>query len=134
MVFLDRGVTGGEVILAYVVADAPEAAGLPVAPDGNGRVAFLLTESLGETDESILGKMLGPGNTITSVDVGRGVSGFWIQGPVHELLLFEPGGGVREAKTRDVGDVLVWNRGGTLLRLETTLGLDRALEIARSVP
>ena len=80
----------------------------------------------------ILGKTLGPGNTITPVDVD-GATGLWISGPVHELFVFDGAGGVRPEQTRIVGNVLAWVRNETLFRIETPLGLDDALRVARSM-
>ncbi len=111
-------------------AGAP-AASLPVGPDGSP-IAYVLTESAGLIDESILGKTLGPGNTITPVDVD-GATGLWISGPVHELFVFDGAGDVRPEQTRIVGNVLAWVRNETLFRIETPLGLDDALRVARSM-
>jgi hypothetical protein len=134
LVYLDRDVPGGEVLLVWLVADTAGTADLPVGPDGTGRVAFVMTETRGRIEEGLLGKLLGPDNTITPVDVGRGVTGLWIDGPVHRLYVYDSTGNVRETATRDVGNVLAWVRNGVLYRIETNLDLDRALRIARSVP
>jgi hypothetical protein len=133
-VYLDRQVPGGEVILIWTVADVPATANLPLGPEGTGRVAFVMTQTRGRIEEGLLGKLLGPGNTITPLDLGRGVSGIWIEGPVHRLLVYDATGNVRETATRDVGNVLAWVRNGVLYRIETNLDLERTLPVARSVP
>ena len=132
-VYLDRDVVGGEVVLLYpATADAGGPAGsLPVGPDGSP-IAYVLTESAGLINELILGKTLGPGNTITPVEID-GATGLWISGPVHELLVFDGAGDVRPERTRIVGNVLAWVRNETLFRIETPLALDDALRVARSM-
>jgi hypothetical protein len=54
----------------------------------------------------------------------------WISGP-HDLVLRAPGGGVRLEVS---GNVLIWERDGISLRLETALGRSAAISVAESVP
>jgi hypothetical protein len=60
-----------------------------------------------------------------------GRNGVWLTG-VHTLALAPMDGG-EPLELRVTGNVLVWQRGDLTLRLETTLGLTSALEVARSI-
>ena len=132
LIYLDRTVPDGEVLLIYPASAtlaAPSDA--PIGPDGRP-VAIVITESRGSIDEAILGKVLGPGTTVTAVDVG-GTPGLWITGKPHALLVLDASGRVREETLREVGSVLAWVDGGTLVRIESGLTLEATLEIARSM-
>ena len=132
LIYLHRTVTDGEVVLVYPASTALAApSDAPIGPDGRP-VAFVITESRGSIDEAILGKVLGPGTTVTPVDVG-GTPGLWISGKPHALLVLDASGRVREETLREVGSVLAWVDGGTLVRIESGLTLEATLEIARSM-
>ena len=67
---------------------------------------------------------------IRSVTVD-GRDGVWLTG-LHTLALAPKDGG-EPLELRVTGNVLVWQRGDLTLRLETSLGLPSALEVARSI-
>lgn len=69
-----------------------------------------------------------PGARFTSVDDHEAV---WFDAP-HEVVVLAPDGTRRAETARLAGRTLVWEQGGTTLRLEGELVLGRALEIARS--
>jgi hypothetical protein len=132
LVYLDKTVTDGEIVLIYpasAVLVAP--ANAPIGPDG-APVALVITESRGSIDATFLGKVLGPDNSVTPVSVG-GKPGLWIAGRPHALLVLDANGQAREETMREVGDVLAWVDRGTLIRIESGLGLEGTLEIARSM-
>jgi hypothetical protein len=70
------------------------------------------------------------GGTFTGVTVD-GRQGLWLTGQ-HSITLARPGGD-EPTSLRVTGNVLVWQRGDVTLRLETTLGLPAALEVARTL-
>ena len=70
------------------------------------------------------------GGQIQGVTVD-GRDGVWLTGQ-HTIALAPVDGG-EPLELRVTGNVLVWQRGDVTLRLETTLGLPSALEVARSL-
>jgi hypothetical protein len=131
-VYLDSSVIQGEIVLVYPANPGlPASATSPVGPTGD-KTALFITESRGRVEEGLLGKTLGPGTTITPIDVA-GAHGFWITGSPHEIVVMDAQGGGRTETLRNVGDVLVFVRESTLIRIESGLGLQRTLEIARSL-
>jgi hypothetical protein len=71
------------------------------------------------------------GGEIRGVNVD-GRAGLWVTGE-HTITLAHIRGG-KPVTLRVTGNVLLWQRGDVTLRLETTLGLPAALEVARSIP
>jgi hypothetical protein len=59
-----------------------------------------------------------------------GYGGLWFEAP-HEVVWLL-GGRSRHAPPRLAGHTLIWERGGTALRLEGDLTLERAVAIAES--
>ena len=72
------------------------------------------------------------GASVTAVNVD-GATGYWIEGPPHLLRYLGPDGEARAEATRLVGDSLVWERDGTLYRIESGLGLAETLRIAETI-
>jgi hypothetical protein len=72
-------------------------------------------------------KDVGPNVLVEPVRFG-GHGGFWISGP-HDLAVLTPQG---EQSTRVSGNVLLWTRGGTTLRLETALPKAKAIALAET--
>ncbi len=106
------------------------AAGEPVLAGTDLSLAIMAVP--GRTDEGFLTKLLGPGTGIDPVDVD-GDPGWWISGLPHDLLVQRPDGTVGMVTSRLAGDTLVFTRDGTLYRLESALGRDATLAIARSL-
>ncbi|MGH2697709.1 MAG: hypothetical protein ACRDJL_00740 [Actinomycetota bacterium] len=127
-VFLDTGVPGGQVALAY------EATGeLPAAPGTN--LGALLTQFPdAEVAETALKKVTGsdPGTAFEPVIVDNR-RGFWISGEPHLIAYLESDGGIREDTVRLAGNVLLWEAEGVTYRLESTLARNDALAIAESL-
>jgi hypothetical protein len=92
--------------------------GLPAATNGIGALLTMLPDG----DVGLVKKLLGVGTTVTGIDVD-GAPGVFISGDEH---LVEP-------PNRLAGNTLLWVRGGTTYRLETKLGREAALSLARSV-
>jgi hypothetical protein len=122
-------------------ADAPEATGSRIVmawdptpalpPIHDLRWGAVLIEFHGSAE--VAGKTVyeDTGGEIRSVNVeGRG--GLWVTGE-HTIALAALDG--QETVTlRVTGNVLLWQRGDVTLRLESTLGLQAALRVARSIP
>jgi hypothetical protein len=86
----------------------------------------------GTTEEPLIRKSAGPGTTLEPIDV-NGDPGWWITGTPHEIMVLRPDGDVGVLHAAVVGDTLVFSRAGTLYRLESALGREATLEIARSL-
>jgi len=113
-VYVDRRVPGGAgASLVYLARP-----GLPSATRGVGALLTMLPGG----DPLIVKKLLGAGTSVQSVDVDGGF-GVFVSGDAH--LVVPP--------NRLAGNTLLWVRGETTYRLETALGRDGALRLARSV-
>jgi hypothetical protein len=145
---------GREVPVDDVAQVAPAALGPPdeAYVIGDGAVVSLVygaSEELPELDGSGIGLLvqaidgalereqieklvLEVDASVTSVTVD-GAPGYWISGPPHLLRYLAPDGEVRSEATRLVGDALVWERDGTLFRIESGLGLDETVRIAETI-
>lgn len=124
-VYFSPTVAEGMVSLVY-----GERAGIPTDADG---VAVLLTEFRADFDDQLVKKVAQSGSTVDRVRVS-GSLGFWISGGPHVFLYLEPDGDIWEERMRLVGDTLIWERDGLLLRLETDLPREEAIELAESIP
>jgi hypothetical protein len=107
------------------------------ASDETG-VGALLTQFQGEADRDLIEKgLLGDGaqeSHLEAVTVG-GDPGFWISGAPHAFFFVcYDVGECRQEQYRLAGNVLIWERGGVTLRLESALSRESALAIAESVP
>ena len=112
-VYVDRRPRGGSASIVYLARP-----GLPAA---TRRIGALLT-MLPDGDPGVIKKLVGSATTVEGVDVD-GAIGVFISGDVH----------IVEPPNRLAGNTLLWVRGGTTYRLETALGRDAALRLARSV-
>ena len=63
----------------------------------------------------------------------NGASGYWISGGVHEIIYLDPNGVPISNTLRLAGNVLLWQRGDVTLRIESSLSLEQALAVARTV-
>jgi hypothetical protein len=117
---------GSVVSLVYHADDAlPSLAG--------SELGLLVMEVSGRVDRDQIEKLVpGVGASVTAVDVD-GAPGFWIEGNPHVMRYRDPSGATGELVSRLVGDVLVWQRGDTLYRIETALGYEETLRIAESM-
>ncbi|MEX2229829.1 MAG: hypothetical protein WEB13_09355 [Dehalococcoidia bacterium] len=115
----------GDGQVSFVYAARP---GLRAGPTGHGA---LVTQHRGELEPGIIGKGVGPSSRIEQVTVA-GAPGVWIEGEAHFFFYRDQQGQIREETLRLAGNTLLWERDGTLLRLEAQVGRERALEIAAS--
>jgi hypothetical protein len=112
-VYVDRRAPGGSATLVY----RPRP-GLPAASPGIGALLTVLPGG----DPSVVKKVLGAATTVESVDVDGGF-GVFISGAAH----------VVGPPDRLAGNTVLWVRGDTTYRLESALGRDAALRLARSL-
>jgi hypothetical protein len=125
-VFLDTGVEGGQVALAYEATSE-----LPASP-GTDLGALLTQFPEAEVAETALKKLTSEGTTFEPVTVG-GEPGFWISGEPHVIAYLEPDGDVRNEAVRLAGNVLLWESDDVTYRLELRLDKAAALTIAESL-
>jgi len=127
-VYVAPGPAGGRVALVYDVR-----AGLP--PPTSTGVSLLLLEVRAPSsgfDPIVVRKTAGPATGIEDVTVNGG-HGVWLEGAPHQLFLPDPSGQFHLDQVRLAANVLLWEQGGLLLRLEGSLSRDKALTIAASV-
>lgn len=101
-------------------------------------VGALLTQFRGNAERNLIEKGLrdDEGTLATSLDavVVDGKRGFWISGAPHSVFLVcHDDRECREERYRLAGNVLLWERDGITLRLESALSQEESLAIARSV-
>jgi hypothetical protein len=122
--FPPGGPAQGEVTLVY--ATRP---GIPVASETG--VAALITEARGSVDKNFFGKMLGPDTTLEEVTVA-GHQGYWVAGAPHIFLFIDANGNVRDETMRLATNTLIFEEGGTVVRIEGNLTKAQAIAIATS--
>ena len=122
-VFFDDRLPGGRVTFAY--------SGVPVSEHTG--YALLLTQFRGSLDEPNIRKTVGEGGVVQRVTID-GEPGFWLGGADHLLTYLDPEGVPVQDTLRLAGPTLLWERDGITFRLEGEITLERALEIARSLP
>jgi hypothetical protein len=105
----------------------------PGDPVLEGTDTFLTLMAVpGTTEEPLIMKAAGPGTRLEPIDVD-GDPGWWITGAPHEIMIVRPSGEIGMLRSAVVGDTLVFSRDGTLYRLESALGMQATLDIARSL-
>lgn len=117
--YVGEGITGDAVTLAY-----PATAALPPIQDTDYGVIVSALRDF--PPEQYFGKLLGgPGALIDEVEVA-GVTGYWTEATEHALNF--------DGQVRRSGNALLWQTpDGITYRVETSLPLNAALEIAESI-
>jgi hypothetical protein len=118
---------GGDVVsLVYAAGER-----LPELFDSG--IGLLVQDIRGSLSRERVEKLVSEvGATVTPVLIG-GAEGFWIDGPPHLVRYRDVHGAERSEMTRLVGRTLVWQRGGSLIRIESGLSLEATLAIAESI-
>ncbi len=124
-IYLDRLRDGAVVTLIWRAG--PD---LPPATPGSD-VGLLVTQFEAEIDQGLLTKLISQGTKIERVVVLRHL-GLWITGAEHVVWFQRPNGDAIESVIRLVGDTLAVDWDGRIVRLESALGRDRSLELART--
>ncbi len=124
-VYLGTGAWPDRVALVYHPSP-----GAPAVAEGIG---VIVTEWGGAFDERMGDKWLQEtGGHAELVDVA-GTQGYWLTGKPHVIEFLDDESGVGPLPSRLVGDVLVWQTGSVVYRIESALGRDATLAIARSM-
>lgn len=124
-VYLRRPPDGGQLSYVYFPRE-----GLPEAA-GSG-VGVLISQFLGETNESLIGKFVEPGTVLEVVDV-NGARGFWLSGKPHIFFYQDASGAFHEETLRLAANVLVWEVDGITVRIESSLSKEETLAMAQSL-
>jgi hypothetical protein len=119
-------VADGGVALVYRIRD-----GLPPAVEGS-RAGAVITEFRARLQPDVYKKVVAGATDIESVFV-EGEPGFWIEGDPHVIDYVGPGGERGHLSSRLVGNTLLWNEDGLTIRIESSLSLERSLDIASSL-
>jgi hypothetical protein len=94
---------------------------------------LLVSQTPGALRRELVDKVVTTRSRVRPTTV-EGRPGVFIEGAPHYVLFARPNGTIAEDRGRLAGDTLVYNRGGTLVRIEARdLSLARAREIARSI-
>lgn len=113
------------VALVYPPADG--------APALLGDIGLIVTEWTGALDEPYARKwLLEDDGHAEAVTVG-GSRGYWVSGMSHVLEYLDDQSGIRRPPSRRVGDVLVWQSGPVVYRIESPLGLEATRAIGDSM-
>jgi hypothetical protein len=124
---------GENAMISFVY---PAREGLPVSEVSG--VGALLTQFRGDVERNLIEKGLrgndGARETRLDAVTVDGERGFWISGAPHSVFLVcHDDGECREERYRLAGNVLLWERDGVTLRLESALSQEESLTIARSM-
>lgn len=103
---------------------------LPAAAETG--VGALVIEFPGTVQPDLFMKMLGPDATIEAVQVNSN-PGYWISGKPHGFLFLDTRGNPREETFRLAQDVLIWNQGLLVVRIESALGKETTLALAATM-
>ncbi len=114
-----------EVFLVY----APSA---DIPASGQTGIGVLITEARGGFEYPLLGKIAGPGTKVQQVTV-NGSPAVWVEG-LHQFFYRTANGGFVQDSIRLSGNVLIWNKGDLLIRVEADVPQDRAVRVAASMP
>ncbi|MDQ4005774.1 MAG: hypothetical protein M3135_05670, partial [Actinomycetota bacterium] len=124
-VYVGRKPAGGRVTMLYEP-------GTDLPRDPNTGAGMLVTLFRGSTDESFVGKTVGPDTTVRMIDVD-GAPGMWIEGAPHTVTYVDEQGRPFPDSLRLAGNVMIWQLGDITLRLESRLGFDPSLDVAESM-
>jgi hypothetical protein len=115
----------------------PRASGAYIGHDvPGGRISILIgrvliTEFRG-TAQPFIFKVLDPNTQVRIVRV-NGARGVFLSGAPHQVLFGTRNAQVRSDRVRLAGNVLIWQHGPLIVRIEGTHTLAQALAIARSL-
>jgi hypothetical protein len=123
-VYLDVTSTPKRVTLVY--RSRP---GIPVNTQVGA--SALVTEFAGTVDQTIMGKVVGPGTTLEQVSVD-GATGYWLSGAPHQFFYRDSSGNFVQETLRLAENTLIWERNGTIYRLEAQVSQADALRIGAS--
>lgn len=100
---------------------------------GGTDIGLLLMVIPGDLDPDLVTKVVVESRATLEPTMVDGGDAFWISGAPHVLRYFQPDGSDGAVTSRLVGDALVWERPGAVLRIESALGRDATLMLAESM-
>ena len=115
----------------------PRASGAYIGHDvPGGRVSILtgrvlITEFRG-TAQPFIFKVIDPGTRVKITRV-NGAKGVYLSGAPHQVLFGASNGQIRGDRVRLASNVLIWQHGAVIVRIEGTHTLAQALALARSL-
>ena len=104
----------------------------PGFPADASGIGLVITEFQAIVDPAVWEKMLYEGTTVTSTDVG-GHAALWVAGGEHTFFYRDASGRRVDSSLRLVGDTLIWESGGLMLRVEGAPSLTAGAAVARSL-
>lgn len=105
----------------------------PGAPEISEGIGLIITEWGGAFDERMGDKWLQEREGHAELVDVAGTRGYWLTGKPHVIEFLDAEIGVGHMPSRLVGDVLVWQTGSVIYRIESPLGRDATLAIAESM-
>jgi hypothetical protein len=102
-------------------------AGLPATDDPE--VGALVMQAPASLPDQPFVKVVDSRTTVKPVTVNGG-SGYWISGAPHAYFFYRGG---MDDRFRLAGNVLIWNQGSLVIRIESSLGQAEATGVAHSI-
>jgi hypothetical protein len=96
------------------------------------RKRVLVSLLRGTIERKFLGKMLGAASQVRQLRIAGGRALLITGGPPHMVVIFRRGGAFDQTHARLAGNVLLWERGALIVRVEGDLPGARLVEIART--
>jgi hypothetical protein len=124
-VYVDTGVPGGEVALAYTPRP-----GFPLVKQTG--LGVLITEFRGDLIPGFLTKEVGPSTTMEETSV-NGNPGWWLAGEPH-LVFVQVTGTDYQMQLRMAANTLIWEHAGVTYRIESGLSKADAFRVAAGLP
>lgn len=103
---------------------------LPAAAETG--VGALVIDFPGTVQPDLFMKMVGPDATVEAVEV-NGNPAYWISGKPHGFFFLDGKGNPREDTFRLARNVLIWNQGSLVVRIESALDREHTLELAATM-
>ncbi len=124
-VYVNPNVPDGEVSLVY--GPRPDLA----PPLVTSEVSLIISQTVGRQLGPVYDKGAGPGTHVQYVNVGREI-GVWLADAPHRFQYLGPAGDGRVGEARLAANVLVWEQGERIFRIEGWMSQDVAVKIAGS--
>lgn len=128
----DEVAIGGPALRGQVAFVYAATAELPASDLLEG-AGLLITQGRGRPDAGLARKLVDAGLASVEPVTVDGDPGYWISGEPHWFWYLAPDGSTIEESRRFVGDSLVWERDGVLVRIEGDISKEAALAIAVSM-
>jgi hypothetical protein len=124
-VYVNDLAPGGSIALTY-----PSTDDLPEARSTG--LGLLVEEFRGDLAPEFMGKIAGQATRVERLRID-GEQAIWLEGAPHFFFYRPPDAEFRDDELRIAQNVLLLERGRLLVRMEGAFGLDRAVELARSL-